>query len=277
VRIDPGQVEQLIMNLGVNARDAMPLGGRLTIETTDLEIREGDSLYGPDLKPGRHVRLSVKDTGCGMTDEVKAHIFEPFFTTKAVGKGTGLGLAMAYGIVKQANGHIMVESQVGAGTTVDIFLPAILDEVVQAEVSVQLATARGTETLLLVEDEEHVRRFARLCLEAQGYAVLDVSSAAEALQVAKAGQKPIHLLVTDVVIPDLGGRELAEGVRRLMPNIKVLYMTGYTNDTVIRHGLSEASDALIRKPFTPLELAQKVRATLDATESKFSAAALQNK
>jgi PAS domain S-box-containing protein len=264
VRIDPGQMEQVLINLGVNARDAMPRGGCLTIETMEVEIREEDPFCRPQLKPGRHVQLSVTDTGCGMSDEVKAHIFEPFFTTKARGKGTGLGLATVYGIVKQANGHILVESCVGAGTTVRILLPAVLDQAAEAHATPSLATPRGNETVLLVEDEAHVRKLARLCLEAQGYAVLEMATAAEALQIAETEQRPIHLLITDVVMPDLGGRELADAVRRQLPGIKVLYITGYTNDTVIRHGVSDATDALLQKPFTRVELAQKVRTLLDS-------------
>jgi CheY-like chemotaxis protein len=257
------QVEQVVLNLAVNARDAMPRGGRLIIETGDVEIRAADLVGCPDLKPGRHIRLSVSDTGCGMTDEVKARIFEPFFTTKGVGKGTGLGLATVYGIVKQAGGHITVDSRVGVGSTFTILLPAVPLAAVPAEGGEVRVAPRGSDTILLAEDEEGVRRLARMVLQMQGYAVLEAGTGADALSAAGAHPGPIHLLLTDVVMPDLGGRDLAEAVRARRAGVKVLYMSGYTDDAVVRHGVSEASDAFLQKPFTPLGLARKVRAVLD--------------
>ena len=263
VRIDPGQVEQVLMNLAVNARDAMPRGGRLTIETKDVAVGEGDVPGRADPKPGRQVRLSVADTGDGMTDEVKARIFEPFFTTKGVGKGTGLGLATVYGIVKQAGGDIAVDSRVGAGTRFTILLPALPETGEPAESGALRVAPRGAETVLLAEDEDAVRKLARLALEMQGYTVVEAGTGADAVRVAETYPGPVHLLATDVVMPDLGGRDLAEAVRARRPGVKVLYMSGYTDDAVIRHGVSEVADAFLQKPFTPLGLARKVREVLD--------------
>ncbi|MDB5309730.1 MAG: Blue-light-activated protein [Gemmataceae bacterium] len=259
VRIDPGQVEQVIMNLAVNARDAMPRGGRLSIETADAEVRPGD----PDLPPTLHVRLAVSDTGCGMTDDVKAHIFEPFFTTKGPGSGTGLGLATVYGIVKQAGGHITAESQAGSGTTFTILLPAVPEAAGPAGSGEIRLASRGTETVLLAEDEDGVRGLSRLALEMQGYTVLESGTGTDALRAAAAHPGPIHLLVTDVVMPDLGGRELADAVRARRPGVKVLYMSGYTDDAIVRRGVSRGIEAFLQKPFTPLGLARKVREVLD--------------
>jgi PAS domain S-box-containing protein len=263
VRIDPGQLEQVVMNLAVNARDAMPRGGCLTFETTDVEIRAGDLPDCPEVELGRYVRLTVSDTGCGMTDDVKAHIFEPFFTTKSLGQGTGLGLATVYGIVKQAGGHISVDSRVGAGTTFTVVLPAVTEAVAPAESEGVQVAPRGTETILLAEDEDGVRRLSRMALEMQGYRVLAAKTGAEALRTADAYAGPVHLLVTDVVMPELSGRDLADALRARRPGVKVLYMSGYTDDAVVRHGVLEAVDAFLQKPFTPLGLARKVRAVLD--------------
>jgi two-component system, cell cycle sensor histidine kinase and response regulator CckA len=259
VRIDPGQVEQVVLNLAVNARDAMPRGGRLALETAHVEIHAD----GPDLKPGRYVRLTVSDTGSGIADEVKPRIFEPFFTTKERGKGTGLGLATVYGIVKQAGGHVSLDSRVGVGTTFAVLLPAVAPPDARTGLGKIGVAPRGTETVLLAEDEDVVRRLARLALEMQGYAVLEVSSGADALRAAEGHAGPIHLLVTDVVMPDLGGRELANAVRARRQGVKVLFMSGYTDDAVVRYGVSEDGDAFLQKPFTPLVLARKVRAVLD--------------
>jgi two-component system cell cycle sensor histidine kinase/response regulator CckA len=263
VRIDPVQVEQLILNLAVNARDAMPRGGRMTIETRDVDRRKGDLSGDRDVKPGWYVRLSVADTGGGMTDDVKARIFEPFFTTKGLGKGTGLGLATVYGIVKQAEGQITVESQVGTGTTFAILLPALPAVAASAEPDWVRVAPRGTETVLLAEDEEGVRGVARLALEMQGYRVIEAGTGADALRAVDAHLGPVHLLLTDVVMPDLGGRDLADAVRARRPRVKVLYTSGHTDDVAIRYGVSEAADAYLQKPFTLLGLARKVREVLD--------------
>ncbi len=262
VKVDPGQIEQVIMNLAVNARDAMPAGGRLTIETANFELRQDDGCY-PELPPGRYVRLAVSDTGHGMTDTVKARVFEPFFTTKEQGKGTGLGLATVHGIVKTHSGHITLYTEVGLGTTFAILFPSE-SEVADHSSDDRLSTAPpGTETVLLVEDDDAVRRFARLALAAQGYTVLEAANGTEAMQAARLHAGPIHLLLTDVVMPDQGGRQVADAVRTCRPGIKVLYMSGYTDDAVVRHGILEASDAFLQKPFTPLMLAQEVRAVLE--------------
>jgi two-component system cell cycle sensor histidine kinase/response regulator CckA len=251
------------MNLAVNARDAMPRGGRLTIETRNVRLREGEGLY-PELQVGKYVQMSVSDTGCGIPDAVKAKIFEPFFTTKEPGQGTGLGLATVYGIVKTYGGHIGVYSEVGVGTTFKILLPAIESLPSAKSTTIQIAP-RGVETILLTEDEPEVRRLARLVLKTQGYLVVEASSGADALAIVDQYPEPIHLLLTDVVMPGTSGRELAEAVRLRQPSIKVLYMSGFTDDAVVRHGIVDATDAFLQKPFTPLSLARKVRTALDGT------------
>jgi nitrogen-specific signal transduction histidine kinase len=264
VRADAGQLEQVILNLAVNARDAMPKGGRLTIETRNHLLRAGDAPEYADLPPGNYVQLAVSDTGVGMTDEVKAQIFEPFFTTKEQGKGTGLGLAMVYGAVKTHGGHISAYSEVGVGSTFKILLPATTEAPSGARTCEVRPAPRGAETVLVAEDDETVRKFTRLALETQGYAVLE-GVGAEALRVAARHSGPIHLLVTDVVMPQMGGRELAEVLRAAHPDLKVLYVSGYTDDAVVRHGIVEATDAFLQKPFTPLALARKVRSVLDGS------------
>jgi PAS domain S-box-containing protein len=270
VRADAGQIEQVILNLAVNARDAMPKGGRLTISTDEIDIGAGEDWDGEALGPGRHVRLRVADTGSGMTEEVRARLFEPFFTTKGIGRGTGLGLATVYGIVRQANGHVSVDSTLGAGTVFTVLLPAVTASVVVAATEVR-ASARGTETILLVEDEDAVRALTRRILERQGYTLLEAADGREALRIADAHAGPIDLLLTDVVMPNLGGRDLAEAVRARRPETRVLYMSGFTDDAVVRHGVSVAADALLQKPFTPIALTRKVRSILDGSSSPESA------
>jgi two-component system cell cycle sensor histidine kinase/response regulator CckA len=262
VKADRSQLEQVIMNLAVNARDAMPKGGRLAIETRDLEV-DSATTYA-DCPPGRYVRLAVSDTGCGMTAEVKEKIFEPFFTTKGPGKGTGLGLATVYGIVKQAGGAISLSSDVNVGTTFHVLLPAVPDEREPAGAPGTARPAKGCETILLVEDEPGVRLFACQALQSQGYSVLQAGNAREALEASDRFSGTIHLLVTDVVMAETGGRDLADELRSRRPGIGVLYMSGYTDDVVIRHGVIEANDAFLQKPFTPLGLSRKVRSVLDA-------------
>ncbi len=264
VRMDSAQVEQVIVNLAVNAREAMPKGGRLSIETTDVDIHQRDCPIGSGLNPGRYVRLSVSDTGCGMTDKVKARLFEPFFTTKDSSKRSGLGLATVFGIVKQAAGDITVESRAGRGAAFVILLPAAAEPAAPVAADVKQLAPGGIETLLLAEDEEGVRKAARGILEKQGYTVLEAGTGADALRVVGDHPGPVHLLVTDVVMPDLGGRDLADAVRARRPDVKILYMSGYTDDAVIRHGVSQATDAFLQKPFTTLGLARKVRDVLDA-------------
>ncbi|HEV3436222.1 MAG TPA: PAS domain S-box protein [Gemmata sp.] len=263
VRADPSQMERIVLNLAVNARDAMPRGGRLTIETHDVDLQGNTTAY-PGLQPGRYVQLAVTDTGVGMTEEVKSQIFEPFFTTKEAGHGTGLGLAMVYGAVKTHRGHVSVYSEVGVGTTFKILLPATDSDAVPKSGVVRIAP-RGTETVMLVEDADPVRELARLTLEMYGYKVLHARNGAEGIRVVDEYSGQIHLLVTDVVMPGMSGREVAEALRQRYPGLKILYASGYTDDAVVRHGIVEATDAFLQKPFTPLTLARKVRAVLDSS------------
>jgi CheY-like chemotaxis protein/two-component sensor histidine kinase len=269
VRADPSQIEQVIVNLVVNARDAMPQGGRLNIETSDVEL---DAMYvrrHAGASPGPHVMLAVGDTGVGMPSEVQAHIFEPFFTTKGPGKGTGLGLATVYGIVKQSEGYIEVDTEPGRGTTFRIYLPRVDEASAPARPKAALAQVpHGTETILLVEDEEAVRELARDILQANGYTVLDTQHGGEALLTCERHAGPIQLMVTDAVMPQMSGRELAERLAPLRPEMKVLYMSGYTDDAVVRHGVLDSGTAFLQKPFTPDMLARKVREVLDAPDPR---------
>ena len=262
IRVDPGQFEQVILNLATNARDAMPKGGCLTIETENLVLtREGPlSHYGG--QPGTYVALRVSDTGCGMTPEVKARMFEPFFTTKDLGKGTGLGLATVFGIVKQSDGLIDAESEVGRGTRFQILFPAVADDVRPAP-NHDKPLGKGSETVLLVEDEAGVRGLAKMALETQGYRVLTAANGNEAERVFANHGDEVQVVVTDVVMPEMSGRELVERLRRLRSSVRVLYMSGYTDDAVVRHGVVEAVEAFLQKPFSPLALARKVRDVLD--------------
>ncbi len=260
VRADPGQIEQVIINLAINARDAMSQGGRLTIETRDVHLTK---LKDPDCAPGRYVMLAMTDTGRGMTAEVKARAFEPFFTTKGAGRGTGLGLATVYGIVKQSGGQISLHSEPGVGSCFKVYLPALTTPARQSLPDDQLTQEQGHETILLVEDEEGVRKLARLVLESHGYTVIEASNGAQAVDAARAHRGPIHLVVTDVVMPQLSGSKLAQHLHGSHPSAKVLFMSGYTDDAVVRHGVIEAEAAFLQKPFAPHALAQKVRDVLD--------------
>ncbi|MFO0947325.1 MAG: PAS domain S-box protein [Planctomycetota bacterium] len=263
IRADSGQIDQLIMNLVVNARDAMPKGGRLTIETKPITIAPDDAKGHVDVKPGKYARLAIADTGHGMPEEVKCRIFEPFFTTKGIGKGTGLGLAVVHGVVTQCGGYVEVRTIVGEGTTFYLFFPAVAGEAETPAPPDRSPPAHGKETILLVEDEDSVRIIARRALESQGYRVLASARGTEALRLAENFAEPIDMLVTDIVMPEVGGRQLAESIKELRPNILVLYMSGYTDDSVVHHGVLEANDAFLQKPFTPQTLARKVRAILD--------------
>jgi signal transduction histidine kinase/DNA-binding response OmpR family regulator len=266
VKIDPSQIEQVVINLAVNARDAMPTGGKLTIETNNVVLDEAYAAHHVEVEPGEYVSLVVSDNGVGMTDEVKARIFEPFFTTKEKGKGTGLGLATVFGIVKQSEGHIRVYSEPGLGTTFRIYLPSITAgrPVPSHPPTGDEVLARGSETLLLVEDEMPVQELTRDILVAQGYRVLTAMDGEEALQVAMTHEGPIHLLVTDVVMPRMSGRALADQLCSSRPDTRVLFVSGYTDDAIVRHGVLAKGVQFLSKPFGMETLARKVRAVLDA-------------
>jgi two-component system cell cycle sensor histidine kinase/response regulator CckA len=273
VKADPGQIEQVLVNLVVNARDAMPDGGKLTIETTNVDVDEEYSAAHEGLSPGRYVMLAVHDTGHGIDAETKSRLFEPFFTTKEQGKGTGLGLATVYGIVKQSGGHVVVESEPGNGAAFKVFLHRLEAGVDEIDRVVQIAEERprGSETVLLVEDEEVVRNLVREILEGNGYTVLEAQNGADALELGRRFTGPIHLLVTDVVMPKMSGRELAERLVMIHLETRVLYMSGYTDGAIGQHGVLDPHTELLQKPFTFDALAQKVRKVLDAPPATVAA------
>jgi signal transduction histidine kinase/ActR/RegA family two-component response regulator len=264
IKADSGQLEQVLMNLAVNARDALRQGGQLTIETSEVDVDEAYAREHLGVQAGRYVRLRVQDTGCGMSAETQAHIFEPFFTTKEHGRGTGLGLSTVYGIITQSSGNISVVSTPGEGTTFTIDLPRIEDPLTPTSfISPQIHLPLGTETVLLVEDEATVRSVAREVFQMAGYTVLEAATGEEALERIKQYSGVIHLLVTDVVMPGMNGRELADRLAVDYPALEVLYLSGYTDDAIERHGVLEAGVELLPKPFTPDTLARRVREVLD--------------
>ena len=268
VRTDPGQLEQVVMNVVVNARDAMPGGGKLIIETANAQVDQTYAGPNVDLKPGSYVVLAISDTGMGMDPETVTHLFEPFFTTKAPGKGTGLGLATAYGIVKQSGGAISVYSEPGRGTTVKIYLPSA-EAKLAAEAAEQepAAALRGSETILVLEDEARVRKLVCEVLAGRGYHVLEAVRGEEAIRMAKEHKGRIHLLLADVVMPEMSGPQALEQIRTRHPNMKVLFMSGYTDEAMVHHGILDSGVPFLQKPFLPETLARKVREVLASQAS----------
>lgn len=263
VFIDPGQVNQIIMNLAVNARDAMPRGGKLIIETGNVVLSPEYTRNLSDVAPGEYVMLAVSDTGHGMSESVRQRVFEPFFTTKEVGKGTGLGLATVYGIVKQARGHVTCYSEVNTGTTFKVYLPRAGDEASPGEARVEASGTRGNEVVLIVEDETMVREFAAQSLSELGYVVHTAAQAQDALDKVASLQGPLHLLLTDVVMPGISGKQLAQILQGQRPGLKVLYSSGYTPNVIVHHGVLDRGVQFLPKPYSPHELAAKVRQVLD--------------
>jgi putative nucleotidyltransferase with HDIG domain len=264
VKVDPTQIDQVIMNLVVNARDAMPRGGKLTIETENVRVNSGDVAACPELRVGDYVLMTVSDNGVGMTEEIRARVFEPFFSTKDA-EGTGLGLATVHGIIKQSDGHIEVYSEVEAGSAFKVYLPAVREALsTHSGSSLIDADMEGNETILLAEDDDSVRLVARRMLEVHGYTVLEARNGAEALRLSEQYADVIQLLVTDTIMPHMGGCELAQRLTQQRPDIRVLFASGYTDDAVIRHGVLTATTPFLQKPFTPQALAVKVREVLNA-------------
>jgi CheY-like chemotaxis protein len=264
VKVDQSQIEQIILNLAANARDAMPQGGKLTIETANVELDDNYCQRHAGVQPGRYAMLAVSDTGVGMDAQTQARIFEPFFTTKEFGKGTGLGLAMVYGAVKQSKGWIWVYSELGKGTTFKIYLPLVHEAIAAREIrKARRAAPRGTETILLVEDQEGIRELTREFLEAGGYTVLEAREGSEALQIAERHQGTIDLLVTDIVMPKMGGCELARCLTARRPQMKTLYMSGYAEYAAAERGALDEKSVCLQKPFSRDTLLHKVREVLE--------------
>jgi two-component system cell cycle sensor histidine kinase/response regulator CckA len=262
-KVDPMQLDQAIINLAVNARDAMPDGGRLRIETRNVVVDPADGKTGPDSCSGQYIAVSVSDTGHGMDKATGARVFEPFFTTKKAGKGTGLGLSMVYGFVKQSGGHIEMQTKVGQGTTFTIYLPQSFESDIVCEKQPSARSPIGVETILLVEDEEAVRNLCRAVLESRGYTVLEARDGKEGLSIAQNYDGTIHLLLSDLIMPRASGREIAEELGGLRPGMRVLFMSGYTDEANLPGAVKEVRGTFLQKPFTPGDLAQKIRDLLD--------------
>jgi CheY-like chemotaxis protein len=263
IKADAGQIEQVLINLAINAHDAMPDGGRITIDGRNVELDECYKEMHQQVAPGHYVVLAVEDTGCGMDSATQSRIFDPFFTTKELGKGTGLGLATVYGIVKQCGGYIWVYSELGKGTSFKIYLPRVEQSALAIKKEdPQPAVIRGFETILLAEDSESIRENARECLESVGYTVLEAASGAEALQKAKEFEGTIHLLLTDVVMPAMSGLELAHRIAALRPEIKIIVTSGYMNEAIVRQGDDSPSCQFIQKPYRLKELVRKIQEVL---------------
>jgi len=269
IHADAGQLHQVILNLAVNSRDAMPNGGTLILETQNVELGEAYGGANATIRPGHYVMLAVTDTGIGMDEQTRSRLFEPFFTTKSQGQGTGLGLSTVYGIVKQSNCEIVVYSEPGHGTCVKIYFPVVTEEPVEDTLeSLRSQVLSGTETILLVEDDEAVRRLVRRTLEKQGYQLLVAASGTEALEIVQGHPGRIHLVISDVVMPQMGGRQLAERLQALRPKIRVLFVSGYTENSILSRGNLAEGEAFLQKPFTPLALARRVRELLDMAEGE---------
>jgi PAS domain S-box-containing protein len=264
VKADPGQIEQVLVNLGVNARDAMPRGGRLTVETSNVDLDLEYARTHEVVQPGSYVRLAVTDTGQGMDTRTMSQVFEPFFTTKKEGKGTGLGLATVYGIVKQSGGYIWVYSEPGRGTTFKIYLPRVFEDPEAAPAALSPAELRGTETVLLVEDDDGLRTVSASALTEFGFHVLEAPSAEDALELVERSHIPIDVVLTDMVLPRMGGRDLAQELLRRHPDLKVVFMSGYAEQATFHQGLLGPEQAFLSKPFTPQTLVRKLRDVLDA-------------
>jgi CheY-like chemotaxis protein len=271
VKADQSQVEQVLMNLVVNAADAMPDGGRLSIETQSVLLDE-PAAKRFNATPGRFVKLSVTDTGTGISPEVKAHIFEPFYTTKPIGKGTGLGLATVYGIVQQSGGFLDVESSIGAGSSFHIYLPVSVARETRIPVQNLPAIHTHHETILVVEDAPALRDLLRESLQVHGYQVLTAGSGADAIDICQHHSGDIHVLITDVVMPNMNGRELVGIAKKIRPKAKLIFMSGYTNDVMIRHGIFNKDVIFIQKPFTPAELAAKVTEVIEGQNPNLKSA-----
>jgi CheY-like chemotaxis protein len=263
IKADPTQMDQIFLNLAVNARDAMPRGGKLTFKTENFSVYEAMTFKDFEIAPNQYVVLTVSDTGTGMDAETQARIFEPFFTTKSGGKGTGLGLATVYGIVKQSGGYVLCESTLDKGTSFRVFFPRVQAQLEQtASKDGRTALPRGSETILVAEDAESLRSLIHDFLSQLGYTVLQAANGSDAMYLAQNHKVPIDLLLTDIVMPGMSGRELAQNFVIKYPAAKVLYMSGYTDDTIVRHGIEEGAVALLTKPFTMEAIARKVREVL---------------